>query len=327
MSKLRHNQFYSHTSHCNLGDVDHNYRCSNRRPVVVKPATIKLRRHIALFAVLCGSMLIPNMALAQYYQPIPAAPSASHQPGGVGVDIGLRPGGFYPAIGAGIGQVGTGIGAGLGVNGLGYGIQSGAGPIGLSTNGGLGRQGLGTRASAGIANTGASVEGGLSQGGLGVGASAKLLGFGTGASLGVGKNGPGLGASLAFGKLGTLVIGSHKNSYPGAGEVAAQISPYANASYYQPQYYGNAPYYDANSNAGPVANYGYVNYAPNSQASAIQAQSYNNCSARPLDRHINILIREFLRGVEKLLRSRYAVPSEAGLQKGPAEENPWPSLL
>ncbi|MDB2439433.1 hypothetical protein N9W89_12015 [Hellea sp.] len=182
-------------------------------------------------------------ASAQYYNPTPASQAHVHQPGGLGLDLGLRDGGFNPNLGAGIGQVGAGVGTGIGRNGIGLGANTGVGPLGISTDGGLSQNGLGVRASGGIANTGAALEGGVSGRGVGLGASAKVLGFGGGASLGVGDRGPGLGASVAFGPLGTLLIGSHRNSYPGAEQTAAHMYPNQHASYYTPQHYGNSPYY------------------------------------------------------------------------------------
>jgi len=192
-----------------------------------------------------GITFIAGEASAQYYNPAPAPHSYAHQPGGLGLDLGLRNNGFNPNAGFGIGPVGAGVGTGIGTQGIGLGANTGIGPLGVSTDGGLGRNGLGARAAAGIGNTGASLEGGLSRGGLGLGASAKVLNVGAGASLGIGDRGPGLGASLAFGSLGTLLIGSHRNSYPGAAQTAAYTNPNQRASYYTQQNYGNPSYYQA----------------------------------------------------------------------------------
>lgn len=187
--------------------------------------------------------LFVGEASAQYYNPGPTSQSFGHQPGGIGADFGLNQNGFNPNVGFGVGPVGAGVGTGFGRQGIGTGANVGVGPLGASVDGGLGRNGLGLRGSSGIGNTGAAFNGGVSNGGLGVGANARVLGFGPGASLGVGRNGPGLGASLAFGPLGTLLIGSHRNSYPGAQQTAAHVYPGQNASYYTPQSYGNAAYY------------------------------------------------------------------------------------
>ena len=126
---------------------------------------------------------------------------------------------------------------------MGAGVNSGIGPLGASTDVGIGRRGLGVRATGGVSNTGAALEGGWSDGGLGFGGSAKVLGFGAGASAGYGDRGPGLGASLAFGTLGTLLIGSHRNTYPGAEQTASHMYPNNNANYYAAQNYGNPTYY------------------------------------------------------------------------------------
>ena len=182
-------------------------------------------------------------ASAQYYAPTPAPQSNGHYPGGLGLDLGLRDYGFNPNAAVGIGPIGAGVGAGVGQHGLGLGANTGVGPLGASADAGLGRNGLGARGSAGIGKTtGAAFNGGISGDGIGVGASAKVLNFGAGASLGIGNRGPGLGASLGFGPLGTLLIGSHRNSYPGA-QTAANTIPNQRASYYTQQNYGNAPYY------------------------------------------------------------------------------------
>ena len=192
---------------------------------------------VTSLAVLAGE------ASAQYYNPAPAPQSYAHQPGGLGLDLGLRNGGFNPNVGAGIGQVGAGVGAGIGRNGLGLGANTGIGPIGASVDSGLSGNGLGLRAASGIGNTGAAFDGGVSGGGVGLGGSAKLFGFGAGVSAGVGQRSPGFGTSLAFGPLGTLLIGSHRNSYPGAQQTAAYTYPNQNAAYYTPQSYGNSSYY------------------------------------------------------------------------------------
>lgn len=187
--------------------------------------------------------LMPVTASAQYYNPVPAPHSHVHQPGGVGLDLGLRNGGFNPNVGFGVGPFGAGVGSGIGRHGLGSGLNVGVGPLGVSADSGFGRNGLGARASSGVGNTGASLEGGFSNGGIGLGASSKLLGFGTGASIGIGKRGPGLGASVAFGPIGTLLIGSHRNSYPGAQQTMSHMYPSQQAPYYTAQGYGNSPYY------------------------------------------------------------------------------------
>lgn len=196
--------------------------------------------------------VLASEASAQFYTPGPAPQSHTQHPGGLGLDLGLRNGGFNPNAGVGIGQLGAGVGTGFGINGIGAGANAGVGPIGASVDAGLGRNGIGARAGAGIANTGAAFEAGLSGGGVGVGANAKVLGFGAGASLGVGKRGPGLGTSIAFGPLGTLLIGSHRNSYPGARQTAAFTRPNQNASYYTPQNYGNPSYYRSAPTQRPV---------------------------------------------------------------------------
>lgn len=203
------------------------------------------RFYMTLIAPVIALAFTPSTASAQYYAPIPAQTFSQHQPGGLGVDLGLRNFGFNPSVGVGVGQLGAGVGAGLGPRSIGAGVNTGVGPIGVSTDAGLSRHGLGARGSAGIANTGAAFEGGLSRGGVGVGASAKVLGLGGGASVGIGNRGPGLGASLAFGSIGTLLIGSHRNSYPGAAQTSAFTHPSQKASYYAPQNYGNSPYYQS----------------------------------------------------------------------------------
>lgn len=198
---------------------------------------------------LTSSVILTSAASAQYYNPAPTsqypAYQSPHQPGGAGVDIGLRNSGFNPSVGVGIGQLGVGVGTGIGRNGIGEGVNVGVGPLGVSTDAGLGRNGLGARVASGIGNTGASVEGGLSNGGLGFGTSAKVVGFGGGISAGLGSRGPGLGASVAFGRLGTLLLGSHRNSYPGAQQTATYTHPSQSPPYYAAQNYGNAAYYKA----------------------------------------------------------------------------------
>ena len=194
-----------------------------------------------------AAALIPATASAQYYAPKPAPVSNSHHPGGAGIDLGFRDKGIHPNAGVGISRIGVGAGAGVGLRHVGAGANAGIGPLGASTDAGLGRNGLGARASAGIGQTGAAAEAGWSKGGLGLGASAKVLGFGAGASAGFGDRGPGVGASLAFGDIGTLVIGSHRNSYPGAQQTMSHMYPNQRAKYYRSQTYGNAPYYKAPS--------------------------------------------------------------------------------
>ena len=200
------------------------------------------RATIAILTPILAAAFVPSTASAQFYTP-PAPYHYAHAPGGVGLDLGLRRGGFNPAIGAGIGPVGAGVGTGFGTHGIGAGANAGVGPLGATLDGGLGRNGVGLRSSAGIGNTGAAVEGGISEGGIGLGGNARILGFGGGASLGFGDRGPGLGASLAFGPLGTLQIGSHRNSYPGAQQTAAHVTPGQGNHYYTQQNFGNQPYY------------------------------------------------------------------------------------
>ena len=201
------------------------------------------RATIAILTPILAAAFVPSHASAQFYTPPPVQQYQGHFPGGVGLDLGLRDGGFNPAVGAGLGPVGAGVRTGFGTHGLGAGANAGVGPIGASIDGGLGRNGVGLRSSAGVGNTGAAVEGGLSNGGIGLGGNARILGFGGGASLGVGDRGPGLGASLAFGPLGTLQIGSHRNSYPGARQTAAHVTPGQGNRYYAQQNFGNQPYY------------------------------------------------------------------------------------
>ena len=201
---------------------------------------------------LCLTLIIPVLGLAlapqaaaQYYTPKAVPASNNLIPGGVGFDHGLRHSGFNPSVGAGLGPIGAGVGTGFGRRGIGAGVNAGVGPIGATTNAGLSRKGIGARGSAGVGNTGAAFEGGLSRGGVGVGANARVLGVGGGVSAGLGKRGPGLGASLAFGNVGTLLIGSHKNSYPGARQTSFHTRRAPNAAYYAQQNYGTAPYYVA----------------------------------------------------------------------------------
>lgn len=194
---------------------------------------------------LAAFSVMAQQASAQYYNPTSnhAPHYHQHQPGGAGLDLGLRNNAFNPNVGFGISQVGAGVGAGIGAHGIGTGANVGVGPLGVSTDGGISRNGLGLRAASGIGNTGAAFEGGLTNGGLGLGANAKILGFGPGASVGIGKRGPGIGASLAFGRIGTLLIGSHRNTYPGAQQTASHMVPGQDAAYYTPQNYGNSSYY------------------------------------------------------------------------------------
>ena len=198
----------------------------------------------ASFIAVSALALLATEAHAQYYTPV-APQSYGQQPVGLGLDFGVKNGGFNPNVGFGVGPVGAGVGAGLDRNGFGQGFSAGVGPLGFSADGGLSRNGLGLGTSAGIGNTGASFEGGLSDGGVGLGASTRLLGFGPGVSLGFGDRGPGLGASMAFGPLGTLLIGSHRNSYPGAKRTESHTYPGQNTSYYTAQNFGKSPYYRA----------------------------------------------------------------------------------
>ena len=198
----------------------------------------------ASFIAVSTLALLASEATAQYYTPV-SPQSFGQPPVGLGLDLGVQNGGFNPNVGFGVGPVGAGVGTGIDRNGFGQGFSAGVGPLGFSADGGLGRNGLGLGASAGIGNTGACFEGGLSDGGGGLGASTRLLGFGPGFSLGFGDRGPGLGASMAFGPLGTLLIGSHRNSYPGAQRTASHIYPGQNTSYYTAQNFGNSPYYRA----------------------------------------------------------------------------------
>lgn len=222
---------------------------------------------------IAGLALLTSEASAQYYNPTTTSGAYGYQPVGGGLDLGFNRGGFNPNVGLGIGSVGAGVGTGIGRNGIGAGVNTGVGPLGVTADGGIGRNGLGVRAASGIGNTGAALEGGLSGGGLGVGANARVLGFGPGASIGLGKKGPGLGASMAFGPLGTLLIGSHRNSYPGAQQTAAHMYPSQSGTYYTPQNYGNASYYKA----VPTQ---YPNYV---QSRPVQQQQYYRASACPVN--------------------------------------------
>ena len=194
-------------------------------------------------AISIATLVIAPHAAAQYYRPNAPLYTSPVQPAGLGLDPGLRLTGINPNIGIGLGPVGTGIGGGFGLNGAGGGINTGVGPIGLSTNAGLGRKGIGTRSTVGIGNTGAAFETGLSRGGLGFGTNARVFGIGGGVSAGVGKRGPSAGASLAFGQAGTLLIGSHRNSFPGARQTAFHTIKAPNAPYYAQQNYGKTPFY------------------------------------------------------------------------------------
>ena len=199
---------------------------------------------------ICFTLLAPIMTLAlapnaaaQYYRPNAPLYTSFIQPAGIGVDPGLSHTGFNPNVGIGLGPVGTGLGAGIGLNGVGGGLNAGAGPFGVSTNSGLSRKGIGTRSTVGIGNTGGAFEGGFSRGGLGFGTNARVLGVGGGVSAGVGKRGPSAGASLAFGNVGTLLLGSHRNSFPGARQTAFHTIKAPNAPYYVQQNYGKTPFY------------------------------------------------------------------------------------
>lgn len=191
-----------------------------------------------------ASTLFASGACAQYYDPNPQVRNHSYQPN-AGFRLGARNGGINPNAGFGYGPVGAGVAAGLGRNGVGTGINTGVGPLGVTADAGIGRNGVGLRGAGGIGNTGAAFNGGVSGGGIGAGANARLFGFGPGASIGIGERGPGLGASLAFGPLGSLLIGSHRNTYPGAQQTAAHIYPNQNTAYYRQQDYGRTPYYQA----------------------------------------------------------------------------------
>lgn len=230
---------------------------------ILKPALVA----IGAFAFLTSE------ASAQYYNPAPAPQYQDYKPR-IGANLGAENSGLNPQAGFGYGPVGAGARLGLGRNGIGAGTNTGVGPIGVTTDGGLGPNGLGLRGSGGIGNTGAAFNGGISDGGVGVGANARILGFGPGASLGIGDRGPGLGASLAFGPLGTLRIGSHRNSYPGAQQTAAHILPNQGTSYYNSQTYGRTPYYQP----APVQRPAYRPAQPAQyQYPAQVQQSYNRC--------------------------------------------------
>ena len=191
---------------------------------------------------LAAIAFLTSEASAQYYNPGTVVQNNAFQPG-LGLSLDAQNGGLNPNAGFGFGPVGAGAGLGLGRNGIGAGANTGVGPLGITADGGLGRNGLGLRGSGGIGNTGAAFDGGISDGGVGVGANARLFGFGPGASLGIGNRGPGLGASFAFGPLGSIRLGSHRNSYPGAQQTAAHINANQGASYYAPQNFGRTPYY------------------------------------------------------------------------------------
>ena len=191
---------------------------------------------------IAGLALFTSAASAQYYTPAASVQNNGYQPG-LGLTLGAKNGGLNPSAGFGYGPVGAGIGTGFGRNGIGAGANTGLGPLGISADGGLGRNGIGLRGTSGVGNSGTAFNGGVSKGGIGFGANARILGFGPGASFGVGERGPGLGASFAFGSLGTLQLGSHRNSYPGAVQTAAHIYPNQNRTYYAPQTYGRTPYY------------------------------------------------------------------------------------
>lgn len=196
-----------------------------------------------MFTVAVAGFLTSEAA-AQYYNPNANAQNYVHKPG-LGVSLGAQNNGINPNVGFGYGPVGAGVGAGIGGDGIGVGTNTGIGPLGVAADGGLGHNGLGLRAGAGIGNTGAAFNGGISDGGVGAGANARIFGFGPGASIGVGKRGPGFGANFAFGPLGTLLIGSHRNSYPGAAQTAAHAYPGQKVPYYAPQTYGKKPYYQS----------------------------------------------------------------------------------
>ena len=105
---------------------------------------------ITILTPILAAAFVPSQASAQFYTPPPVQQQQSHFPGGVGLDLGLRNGGFNPAVGAGLGPVGAGVRTGFGTHGLGAGANAGVGPIGASLDGGLGRNGLGVRSSAGL---------------------------------------------------------------------------------------------------------------------------------------------------------------------------------
>lgn len=200
--------------------------------------------HLKLSVLALSIMALGSAAAsAQYYVPQPAVQNHSHFPVGIGINPGFQPHGLYPNVGFGVGPVGTGASVGIGRHGAGAGANVGFGPIGVSTDAGIGRNGFGTRGNLGIGNTGAGIEGGVSNSGLGVGAGAQIFGFGPSASAGVGNKGLGLGASVAFGPIGTLQIGSHRNSYPGARLASIYANPAQTSSFYQQQNYGANPYY------------------------------------------------------------------------------------
>jgi len=203
----------------------------------------------ALIGLVAGGLATAFTAMdasAQYYAPGSVGHNLTPAPLGLGIDPGFRPQGIYPNVGVGLGPLGAGVGAGAGFNGIGSGANVGVGPLGVAVNGGLNGNGLGAGVNAGIGNTGVGVEGGLSRGGVGAGAGVQLFGFGPAASVGVGDRGPSLGASVGFGPLGTLLIGSHRNSFPGAHKAAAYAEPKIRNNFYQQRNFGAVPYYTPN---------------------------------------------------------------------------------
>ena len=196
----------------------------------------------AAAALLAGLAFVPTSAAAQYYNP--PQPHIHTEGGGViAIDPGFREG-VYPQVGLGIGDVGAGVGAGFGARGVGAGATAGVGPLGATTDLGFSKNGLGGRASAGVGSgTGANAELGFGGGGVGAGASAKILGFGGGASLGIGNGGPGIGASVALGPLGSIRLGSHQGTYPGAEQTYNAMNENIRQTYYQPRPYGYKPAY------------------------------------------------------------------------------------
>jgi len=58
---------------------------------------------IALLTPILATAFVPSQAHAQFYAPPPAPHYQGHFPGGVGLDLGVRNGGFNPAVGAGVG--------------------------------------------------------------------------------------------------------------------------------------------------------------------------------------------------------------------------------
>jgi len=114
---------------------------------------IMSRITISILTPILAAAFVPSVASAQFYTPPPVQQSQGHFPGGAGLDLGLRNGGFNPAVGAGLGPIGAGVGTGFGTQGIGAGANAGVGPLGASLDGGLGRNGVGVRSSAGIGNT------------------------------------------------------------------------------------------------------------------------------------------------------------------------------